>query len=132
MVQIGHPAIDAAHHWPVVPANVCDRWLGPGKIRIAIGANQRHLLRHPLPFASKKLLCGNKRKCLVDDQGGRRGEAGVGEVMCGTVVRSPGCDGPCTFPQPAARRNRAGNTVRKQTSAGTWAAINVGADGQRF
>ena len=40
-------------------------------------------------------------------------------------------------PKPAsteatARRSRAGNTVRKQTSAGTWAAINVGADGQRF
>ena len=35
-------------------------------------------------------------------------------------------------PEAAARRSRAGNTIRKQTSAGTWAAINVGADGQRF
>jgi len=34
--------------------------------------------------------------------------------------------------EATARRNRAGNTIRKQTSAGTWAAINVGADGQRF
>jgi hypothetical protein len=30
------------------------------------------------------------------------------------------------------RRNRAGNTVRKQTAAGTWAPINMGADGERF
>ena len=34
--------------------------------------------------------------------------------------------------EATARRNRAGNTIRKQTSAGTWAAINLGADGQRF
>jgi hypothetical protein len=30
------------------------------------------------------------------------------------------------------RRRRAGNTIRKQTSAGTWAPINLGADGERF
>ena len=40
-------------------------------------------------------------------------------------------------PKPAsteatARRSRAGNTIRKQTGRGTWAAINLGADGQRF
>ena len=34
--------------------------------------------------------------------------------------------------EATARRNRAGNTIRKQTGRGTWAAINVGADGQRF
>ena len=31
-----------------------------------------------------------------------------------------------------ARRARAGNTIRKQTKRGTWAPINVGADGERF
>jgi hypothetical protein len=30
------------------------------------------------------------------------------------------------------RRRRAGNTIRKQTAAGTWAPINLGADGERF
>jgi hypothetical protein len=35
-------------------------------------------------------------------------------------------------PEAAARRNRAGNIIRTQTSAGTWAPVNVGPDGRRF
>jgi hypothetical protein len=35
-------------------------------------------------------------------------------------------------PKAFVRRNRAGNTLRVQTSRGTWAPINVAADGTRF
>lgn len=35
-------------------------------------------------------------------------------------------------PEAKARRDRAGNTLRFQTGRGTWAPINVGADGRRF
>lgn len=35
-------------------------------------------------------------------------------------------------PEAAARRARAGNTIRTQTQRGTWAPINVDANGERF
>ncbi len=35
-------------------------------------------------------------------------------------------------PKAFVRRNRAGNTLRVQTERGTWAPINVAADGSRF
>ena len=47
------------------------------------------------------------------------------------VEIKPGQPKPAS-PDAERRRARAGNTIRKHTSAGTWAPINMGADGERF
>ena len=75
MGDIVGPADDATNDGTIVPADVGNRRLAPGKTGVVVGANQRDILRHLQAPLAEMLIAGVEFKRFIENQSRRRGGA---------------------------------------------------------